>query len=39
MSAFDRGRINYYLENYETAQLDLEEAKMQLRVIPASICI
>ena len=27
MSAFDRGRINYYLENYETAQLDLEEAK------------
>ena len=27
MSAFDRGRINYYLQNYETAQVDLEEAK------------
>lgn len=27
MSTFERGRINYYLQNYEMAQLDLEEAK------------
>lgn len=27
MSAYDKGRINYYLENYEQAQVLLEEAK------------